>query len=238
MKFVDGKQVSHDVVPILSIILYVPSISRFFLLPSMAKTPCLDAFALCGGDLSRSSVPAKSFLPIPSNCLHIKRTSRHLSKSGLFERFFKVYKIVVNPILGDICTKNVIHAHHMPDSERLIVPDMYANLPCYLYPDPAQDYAAARQFYLKMLEDAPSNCSGCHQYIKHSYYRFPKICFTLALIIDSSTIEDHQQIVTINKLLFMQWFTSQTSIMWMSNAPFEFKGYLIVRNGKEFENLV
>ena len=30
MKFVDGKQVSHDVVPIVYVILYVPSISSFF----------------------------------------------------------------------------------------------------------------------------------------------------------------------------------------------------------------
>jgi len=161
----------------------------------MAKTPHLDAFALCGGDLSRSSVPAKSFLPIPSACLHIERTSGHASKGGFFERFIKVYKIVNNSILGDIHTKTLIHAHHMPDSETLIVPDVYAKLPHYLYPDSAQDYAAAKQFYLKMLEDAPSNCSGCCQYVKHSYYRFPKICFPLALIIDSSTIEDHQQIV-------------------------------------------
>jgi len=159
------------------------------------KNSHLDAFALCGGDLSRSSVPAKSFLPIPSNCLCIKRTSGHPSKGGFFEKFIKVYKIVINPISGDIHTKTVIHAHHMPDSKTVIVPDMYAKLPCYLYPDPAQDYAAAKQFYLKMLEDAPSNCSGCCQYVKHSYYRFPKICFPLALIIDSSTIEDHQQIV-------------------------------------------
>ncbi len=68
-------------------------------------------------------------------------------------------------------------------------------LPCYSYPDPAQDYAVAKQFYLKMLEDAPSNCSGCCQYVKHSYYRFPKICFPLALVIDSSTIDEDQQIV-------------------------------------------
>jgi len=102
----------------------------------------------------------------------------------------------VNPILGEICTQYVVHAHHMPDSETLIVPDVYAKFPHYSYLDPAQDYAVAKQFYLKMLEDAPSNCSGCCQYVKHSYYRFPKICFPLTLIIDSSTIEDHQQIVS------------------------------------------
>jgi len=42
----------------------------------------------------------------------------------------------------------------------------------------------------------------------------------------------------INKLLFVQWFTSRTSIMWMINAPIKSKGYLIVHNGKEFGNLV
>jgi len=142
----------------------------------MAKTPHLDAFLLVGGDLSQSSVPAKSFLPIPSTCLQIERSAGHASMGGIFEKFIKVYNIV-GPISGEICTKYLVHAHHMPDSKILIVPDVYTKLPHYLYLDPAQDYAVAKQFYLKMLEDAPSNCSGSHQYVKHSYYRFHKICF-------------------------------------------------------------
>jgi len=52
-----------------------------------------------------------------------------------------------------------------------------------------------KQFYLNMLEDAPSNCSGCHQYVKHSYYRFPKICFSSAMVINSSTMNNDEQIV-------------------------------------------
>jgi len=83
----------------------------------------------------------------------------------------------------------------LPDSETLLVPDVYAKSLHYSYLDPAQDYAVAKQFHLKMLEDAPSNCSGCHQYIKHSYYGFPKICFPLALVIDSSTINKDEQTV-------------------------------------------
>jgi len=49
--------------------------------------------------------------------------------------------------------KYIIHAHHMPDSETFIGPDVYSKMPHYLYPDPAQDYAAAKQFYMKMLEE-------------------------------------------------------------------------------------
>jgi len=67
----------------------------------MAKTPYLDAFALVGGDLSQTSVTAKSFLPISSACLQIERLTGHASKV-LFEKFMKVYKIVVKPILGGI----------------------------------------------------------------------------------------------------------------------------------------
>jgi len=46
-----------------------------------------------------------------------------------------------------------------------------------------------------MLEDDPSNCSGCHQYVKHSYYRLPKISCPSALVINSSTIKNDEQIV-------------------------------------------
>jgi len=140
-----------------------------------ARTPHLDTFALVGGDLSQLSAIAKSFLPFPSACLQIERLTGHLSKGGFFEKFVKVYKILVKPIVGEIWMKYIVDAHHLPDSETLLVPDVYAKLPHYSYLDPAQDYAGIKQFYLKMLEDAPLNHSGCHQYVKHSYYKFPKM---------------------------------------------------------------
>jgi len=101
----------------------------------------------------------------------------------------------VKPISSELQTKYVVDAYHMPDSETLIVPDVYARLPHFSYPDLAQDYAGAKQFYLGMLEDDPSNRTGCHQYIKHSYYRFPKICFPSALVIDSNTVTNDEHIV-------------------------------------------
>jgi len=112
----------------------------------------------------------------------------------------------------------VVDAYHMPDSETLIVPNVYARLPHYSYPDPAQDYTVAKQFYLRLLEDDPSNCTGCCQYIKHSYYRYPK-----------SFVLQHWSLTPIplqmmNKLLFVWWLKSQVSTMWMTNAPFESKG--------------
>jgi len=72
-----------------------------------------------------------------------------------------------------------------------------------------------QKFYPKMLEDDPSNFSSYHQYVKHSYYRFPKICFPSALVIDSSTIKNDEQIV-------IHVVVKKSSINHVDNhAPFE-----------------
>jgi len=95
--------------------------------------------------------------------------------------------------MGKLQTKYIVKAHHLLDSEILLIPHVYAKLSHNSYPNPAQDYARARQFYLKMLED-PSNHSGCYQYVKQQLLQISQVMFPLALVIESSTINNYEQI--------------------------------------------
>jgi len=52
-----------------------------------------------------------------------------------------------------------------------------------------------QNFCLNLLNKAKSNQSGCCQYVKDSYYKFPRECFPDAFRIDSNTIENNQQIL-------------------------------------------
>jgi len=66
----------------------------FFPNGSQKELPHLDVFALVVGDLSQLSAVVKSFLPIPSACLQIERSTGHPSKCGFSGKFIKVYKIL------------------------------------------------------------------------------------------------------------------------------------------------
>ena len=85
---------------------------------------------------------AKVFIPLPSTCLRIEQSTGLPSKGGYFEKFMKVYKIIVSNISNPIRSK-VLEAHHWPDKDVFIVPDLYANFCIGSYPDPQKDYQRA-----------------------------------------------------------------------------------------------
>jgi len=90
---------------IVTVILFIPSIGRFFSPFFMVKTPHLDAFAIAGGDLSRSTTYGKVFNPCASACLRIKRSTGMPASGSFFDEFHKVYRIVVLAKAGGIKTK-------------------------------------------------------------------------------------------------------------------------------------
>jgi len=106
----------------------------------------------------------------------------------------------------------------MPDSETLFVPNVYAKLPCYSYPDPTQDYAVAKQFYLKMLEDDPSIVLAAISMLDTVITDFLRSVFLQHWSLTPIPLQ------MMNKLLFVWWLKSLVSTMWMTNAPFKSKG--------------
>ena len=64
-----------------------------------------------------------------------------------------------------------------------------------MYPNPGQNYIVAKKYYLNLLEKLPSNKTGCHKYIEHSYYKNLWQCYPNAYVIDSSTINNDKQIL-------------------------------------------
>jgi len=126
--------------------------------------------------------------------LRIERSTGLPSKGGYFEKFTKVYKIIVSNVSNPIRSK-VLEAHHWPDKDVFIVPDLYANFCIGTYPDPRKDYQHAKKFYLGMLNEANSNRSGCRQYVEDSYYKFPRYCFPNAFMIDSNTIDNNEEVL-------------------------------------------
>jgi len=87
----------------------------------------------------------------------------------------------------------LFNAHHFPDKDAFIVPDVYAKQYVGTYPDPGKEYKMAQDFYLKLLNNANSNWSGCWQYVEDSYEKYAKECFPNAFMIDSNTVENHEQ---------------------------------------------
>jgi len=75
------------------------------------------------------------------------------AKQGFFEKFTKVYKIIVTNIAHPLGSKN-LDAHHWPDKDVFIVPDVYANYCVGTYPEPRNDYQGAKKFYLNLLNKA------------------------------------------------------------------------------------
>jgi len=143
MNYVKDVRGDSEVVHI-SVFLYIPSIGRFFSPNVTAKTPRLDAFALAGGDILWTNPNAKVFIPLPSTCLQIKHSTGLPSKGGFFEKFTKVYKIVVTNIVHPL-ESTTLEAHHWPDKDVFIIPDVYAKFCVGTYPDPRKRYADAKK---------------------------------------------------------------------------------------------
>jgi len=89
----------------------------------------------------------------------------------------------------------ILDAHHWPDKDVFIVPDVYAKYCAGSYPEPGRNLKDAKKFYLDLFNKANSNQSGCCQYVEDSYYKYPRECFPNAFMIDSNTIENDQEIL-------------------------------------------
>jgi len=61
-----------------------------------------------------------------------------------FENFTKVYKIVVTNI-DQPFDSTTLEAHHWPDKNIFITPDVYAKFHVRAYPDPRKRYADAKK---------------------------------------------------------------------------------------------
>jgi len=143
MNYVKDVKGDSEVVHI-SVILYIPSIGRFFSPNVTAKTPRLDAFALACGDISQTNPNAKVLIPLPSTSLHIEHNTGHPCNGGFFEKFTKVYKIIVSNIAHPL-ESTILEAHHWPDKDVFITPDVYANYHVGTYPDPRKKYDDAKK---------------------------------------------------------------------------------------------
>jgi len=81
------------------------------------------------------------------------------------KEFHSVIRIIVtqqqHPLM---MTKHVYHMDHFPDEKIALVPDVYAMI-CGKYPDPSKDFPAAKQFFVKKLNESSSNKSNCCQYV-------------------------------------------------------------------------
>jgi len=180
---------------IVTVVLYIPSIERFFCPLLQKQTPRLDAFANAAGDWSRNHPYYKVFDPCMAASLRIVRTTGHPSMGGFLKQFTKVYRIQVSPKDGSMKTKEILTAHHWQDHQVIIVPDVYAKMHYRFYPNPGKNYLGAKKFYIDLLEKSQSNKTGCRKYVEHSYYKNPRQCFEDAYVIDSSTITKDQQIL-------------------------------------------
>jgi len=87
---------------------------------------------------------AKVFIPLPSTSLCIERNTGHPSNGGFFEKFTKVYKIIVSNIACPL-ESTILEAHHWPDKDVFITPDVYANYRVGTYPDPRKKYDDAKK---------------------------------------------------------------------------------------------
>jgi len=158
---------------IVTVVLYIPLIEQFFCPLLQKQTPRLDAFTNAAGDSSRNHPYYKVFDPCMAASLQIVCTTGHPSTGGFLKQFTKVYQIQVTSMDGSMKTKDILTAHHWQDHQVTIVPDIYAKMHYYLYPNPEKNYLGAKRFYLNLLEKSQSNKTGCRKYVEHSYYKNP-----------------------------------------------------------------
>jgi len=76
---------------IVTVVLYIPSIERFFCPLLQKQTPRLDAFANAAGDSSQNHPYYKVFDPCMAASLRIVRTTGHPSMGGFLKQFTRVY---------------------------------------------------------------------------------------------------------------------------------------------------
>ena len=103
---------------------------------------------------------------------------------------------MVTPKSGEATKKTFLTGYHVQDTEAFGAPDVYANMQQGSYPTPDHNYYDyTRRFYLQRLNAAGSNCSGCRQYVDHGYFAIPQHCLPGAMVIESGTITDKEEIV-------------------------------------------
>jgi len=197
MNYVD-KQTSkskHIQVQVLTAVLYIPSVGKFYSPLVIARTPRLDSFARASGDMSRTGLN-KVLVACSAADLRIERQTGHPSRGGYFDEFTSVYRIVVTPKSGETTEKTFLTGYHVRDSEAFGAPDVYANMRQGSYPTPDHNsYDFTRRFYVQRLNAAGSNCSGCRQYVDQGYFAVPQHCLPEAMVIDSGNITDKEEIV-------------------------------------------
>jgi len=180
---------------IVTVVLYIPSIELFFCPLVQKQMPRLDAFALAAGKFLQIHPYYKVFDPCMAASLRIVRDTGRPSTGGFLEEFTKVYRIQVSPKDGVMKTKEILTAYHWQDHDVQIVPDVYGKINPRFYTNPGQDHIEAKRYYLDLLEKSPSNKPGCRKYVKHSYYKNSRQCYPNAYVIDSSTINEDEQIL-------------------------------------------
>jgi len=74
----------------------------------------------------------------------------------IFEKFTKVYKIIVSNVAHHIEMKMIFDAHHFPNKDVFL-------------PQSWERVKRAQEWYLNLLNNANSNESGCCQYVEDSY---------------------------------------------------------------------
>ncbi len=148
-------------VQVLTAVLYIPSVGKFYSPLVIVRTPRLDAFAHASGDTSRTALN-KVLVACSAADLRIERHTGHPSRGGYFDEFTNVYQIVVTLKSGEATEKTFLTGYHVRDTEAFGAPDVYANMRQGSYPTPDHNsYEYTRRFYLQCLNAAGSNCSGC-----------------------------------------------------------------------------
>jgi len=106
MNYVD-KQTSKSKckqVQVLTAVLYIPSVGKFYLPLVIAWTPRLDAFLHASGDTLQTG-SNKVLVACSAADLWIERQTGHPSRGGYFDEFTSVYRIVVTPRSGEATKK-------------------------------------------------------------------------------------------------------------------------------------
>ncbi len=102
---------------IVTVMLYIPSIERFFCPLVKKQMPRLDAFSLVAGKFIQNHPYYKVFDPCMAASLQIVCDTGHPSTGGFLEEFTKVYQIQVSPRNGCMKTKEILTTHHWQDHD-------------------------------------------------------------------------------------------------------------------------
>ena len=139
-------QSQNKKVQVLTAVLYILLVGKFYSPLVIARTPRLDAFAHASGDTSWSGLN-KVLAACSAADLQIERETGHPSRGGYFDEFTSVYQIVVTPKSGEATKKTFLTGYHMQDSEAFGAPDVYANMRQGSYPTPDHNsYDFTRRF--------------------------------------------------------------------------------------------